>query len=288
MGLADRVAQIAATIPSIRSETATFVRMDGPFAVVNVGPNTIRVPNVGWVPPVAGMVVQVEWRDGRPIVTGPAVALSPVGEITGTGTPRATVRVDGVDYMLFIRSGYTPALGDVVTVNWQTGIIEGAVTGREEPPAPVVEPPPITRFQDLPVMAWKSGRYQTSWWSSDPRASNSNRGIWVYGTRVQDALRGSQIERMFVYLPLVQELGNCAIGLAHHGDIPAGAPTITDAFSLPVGQRSGWVELPAWWGGWLRDNLGGIGVTAPGGGDNIWRGVPADTSSGKLSFTGTR
>ena len=227
MGFAEQLARVAARIPEVRSHTAVFVRMEGALAVVNVGPNTIRVPNVGWVPPSSGMTVQMEWRDGRPVVTGPAVALNPIGVITGTGTPRATVTVDGVEYLLFIRDGYTPVLGDTVTVNWQTGIIEGAVTGVDEPAPPPVEPPAQTFFSDMPVLAWKSGRYQTSWWSTDPRASNSNVGLWVYGTRIQDALRGANVTRIFVFLPLIKELGNCAIGLGHHLDIPARTPTGT-------------------------------------------------------------
>lgn len=286
LGLGEKIARVEASIPSIRSETAVFVRMDGTYAVVNIASSTITVPNVGWVPPVAGMTVQVEWRDGMPAVIGPARALNPVGTITGTGTPRATVTVDGVEYVLFIRAGYTPALGDVVTVNWQTGIIEGSITGQEQ-----VEPPPVAEpvrepFNDLVVKAADSGRFQTSWWGSEPWASNNNDGIWTYESRTRDALRGADVARIEINLILQQQVGNAAIGLHNHRSIPGGAPGLHDLVNLP--NRSGWVELPSWWGNWLRDNDGGIGVTAPGGGYNRWQAVRFDSWSGALRFAGTR
>jgi hypothetical protein len=283
--LGEQLARIAASIPSIRSETAVFARMDGAYAVVNVGASTISVPNVGWVPPVAGMTVQLEWRDGVPAVTGPARALNPVGVITGTGTPRATVTVDGTDYVLFIRSGYTPALGDMVTVNWQTGIIEGAITGQDQPTAPPEAAPAPEPFSDLVVRAADSGRFQSSWWGAEPWASNSNDGIWTYESRCRDALRGAEVTRIEINLILQQQLGNAAIGLHNHATIPGGSPGIHDTTPLPT--RSGWVELPSWWGNWLRDNDGGIGVTAPGGGYNRWQAVRFDSWSGALRFAGT-
>lgn len=289
MDATDRIAEQLARIPNVRSETAVFVRMDAGLAVINIGESTISLPCQGWNPPLAGMTVQVEWRNGRGIVTGPAATLSPVGVITGTGTPRATVEVDGVEYLLYMRAGYTPVLGHTVTVNWASGTIEGQVTGVDTP-TPPVEPgaPTAQTFSDLGVRAWKSGRYQSAWWGTDPWASNSNDGIWVYGSRIRDALKGANVTRIFVYLPLLEQAGNCSIGLHGHADIPGGAPSIGSLIALPIGARSGWVELPAAWGNHLRDNDGGIGVTAPGGGLNRWAGVPMQPLSGALSFSGTR
>lgn len=290
MGSIDRIIDQLARVPSVRSETAVFVRMDASgFAVVNIGESTISLPCQGWSPPIAGQVVQVEWRNGRGIVTGPSSTQNPVGVITGTGTPRATVTVDGVEYLLYLRDGYTPTLGDQVTVNWSTGIIEGKITGVDTPAAPVEPGAPTSQpFSDLGVRAWKSGRFQSYWWGNDPWASDSNVGIWVYGNRIQDALKGANVTRIFIYLPLIQQVGSCAIGLHTHGDIPGGAPSIGSLVTLPLGSRAGWVELPSAWGNFLRDNLGGIGVTAPSGGYNQWTGVNLQPLSGALSFSGTR
>nr|WP_278101170.1 hypothetical protein [Microbacterium proteolyticum] len=285
MSLGEQIARVAASIPSVRSETAVFVRMEGAYAVVNVGLSTIRVANVGWVPPVAGMTVQVEWRDGFPVVSGPARALNPVGVITGAGTPRATVQVDGVDYLLFIRAGYTPTLGDTVTVNWQTGIIEGAITGQDAPETPPEAGNVPQPFRELVVKAANSGRFQTSWWGPEPWASNNNRGIWTYENRIRETLRDANVTRIEINLSLVESLGNASIGLHNYGSIPGGFPDIHDGYPMPA--RSGWVELPQWWGNWLRDNVGGIGVWAPGGGYNRWQAVRFDSWSGALRFAGT-
>ena len=290
MSVASRVARQLAAIPSVRSETCVFVQMSGAYAVVNIGNSTISIPSVGWVPPVSGMTVQVEWRGGSPVMTGPARALSPFGVITAAGTPLSTVLVDGMSYDLYLRDGYVPTLGDAVTVNWQTGIIEGKITGTTTP-----DPPPTsggtgaTLDPSNPVRATDSGRYQTSWWGNDPWASSSNDGIWVYGSRVRDFLRGANVATIEINLPLQSQVGACQIGLHPHSGIPGGAPSITSLVDLPLGSRSGWVRLPDSWGNWLRDNDGGIGVLAPGGaGYTKWTGTRLDGYSGALRFTGTR
>lgn len=287
MRLADSIADLASRIPDVRSETAFFVQMDGSRAVVEFGVNRVSLPCQGWYPPAAGMAVQVDWRDGRGIVSGPARVLSPVGEITGTGSPKATVNVEGVDYLLYLRGGYTAELGDIVTVNWATGIIEGKVSGQDEP-APPPPPAPVqpTEFRDLVVMPENSGRFQTSWWGREPWASNNNDGIWTYGSRIRDALRGAEVRSIEINLILQQQLGNASVGLHPHPGIPGGAPSINNLVGLS--QRSGWVRLPDWWGNHLRDNDGGIGVTAPGGGYNRWQSVALDSWSGALRFSGVR
>jgi len=289
MTLADKVADIAARMPSVSSQTAVFVRREGTQAVVSIGTNTVSIPLAGWSPPVPGMVVQVEWRNGRPLVTGPAATLNEVGVITGTGSPRATVTVDDEEYLLYMRAGYTPTLGDTVTIDWTKGIIEGAVTGLDDPDHPDTPAPAPKAFSGLVVRAVDSGRYQTSWWGKDPWASTSNDGIWVYLSRLRDALKGANVTRTEIFLPLQQELGLAQIGLHSHSSIPAGAPSIGSLVDLPLGQRSGWQLLPASWGNWLRDNTGGIGVHAPGGsGFSKWAGVNIDSLSGALRFSGTR
>lgn len=289
MSVASRVARHLAQIPSVRAETCVFVRMEGAYAVVNVGSSTVTVPVVGWVPPATGMTVQLEWRGGSPVVTGPARALSPFGVITSAGTPQATVAVDGVEYMLYLRDGYSPTLGDSVTVNWQTGIIEGKITGATTLEPPPESPPVSAPFSGLVVRATDSGRFQSSWWGKGPWASSSNKGIWTYGERNRDALRGASNITVEIYLPLEQQVGLAQIGLHTYPSIPGGAPTITSLTDLPLGARAGWQRLPAGWGDWLRDNNGGIGVLAPGGaGYTKWTGVDRDGLSGALRFSGVR
>jgi len=289
VGATRRIAAKLARVPSVRSMTGVFVEMDGPLAVVNVGDSTITIPCIGFYPPAAGMVVQVEWRDGRPAVTGPARPLNPIGTITATGSPRATVSVDGETYLLYYRSGYTPTVGHTVEINWATGIIQGQVTGVETPTAPSTAPPKPSSFSGLKVKARSSGRYQGSWWGdSDPWASNNNDGIWTYGNRIKDAIAGATITRVEIYLPLLQKLGNCSIGTHPHSAIPSGAPDISNLEALSSKQRDGWVRLPLSFATYLAAGGRGIGVTAPGGGLNKWRGVDRDSDSGALRFAGTR
>ena len=290
MTVGDAVAAQLAQVDTARSETAVFVRMDGPLAVVNIGPSTVRVPCVGFFPPVSGMPVRVDWINGSASLVGPVKPLSPLGTITGTGTPKATVTVDGTVYQLFYRSGYTPTVGDTVEINWATGIIQGQVTGFDAP-----EPPPVgggsaTPF-DVTVRAVDSGRYQSGsgWWGNGPWASDNNSGIWVYGNTIADAIGSGTVTAVSVYLPLTQELGNCAIGTHPHASIPGGAPSIGSTIDLPLGGRAGWVGLPAGFGSYLAAGERGLGVLAPGaGGYNIWNGTASDSMSGAVRLIGSR
>lgn len=287
---ADDVARRFAEGGSSRSETGTFVRMSGRFAVVNIGTSTVTIPCVGFYPPVTGMAVRVDWVSGSPAVTGPVRPLSPLGKITATGSPRATVTVDGTAYLLYFRAGYTPALNDDVEINWATGIIQGPVTGVNTPEAPGEAGGGSAPFT-VTVRAANSGRYQSGsgWWGRAPWASSSNDGIWVYGNRVRDAVGTGVVSRVDIYLPLIGEVGLASIGLHAHPSIPGGAPSIGSLSAMALGQRSGWRTLPGSFGAYLAAGGRGVGVLAPGGGGYTrWRGVDEDSLSGALRITGTR
>lgn len=287
-----RLAAQVAAIPSVRSHTATFVRMESGLAVINTGDTQIRVPCVGYYPPRVNMAVQVEWRAGKPAVIGPAVTKNPIGEITGTGSPRAEVTVDGVAYLLPYEDWYTPNVSDVVSVDWQREVIVGKLSTSPVPePEPPPPPPSVSRF-DVTILASASGKYDYSfsnWWGgSEVWASNSNDGIWVYGNAVRDGVGASAvIEKVEILLPLTTEAGSCAIGVHDHFSIPGGAPNIQ--FEIGLGVRRGWVQIPNDFGNYLLVGGRGIGVTAPTGGLNKWNGAPSpDSWSGALRFQGTR
>ena len=281
------LAQKLAGLTSARSETAQFVRMDGRLAVVNIGSSTVTVPCVGFYPPVTGMPVRVDWVNGSPAVTGPVRPLNPLGVLTATGNPRATVTVDGVEYSLFYRDGYTPTVGDAVEVNWATGIIQGKITGSDSPTPPAESGGGAVPF-DVIVRAENSGRYQagSGWWSNWPRASVRNVGIWTYGNRIRDAVGSGTVTRAEIYFPLEQQVGVANIGVHAHPSIPGGAPSITSKANLPYGSRSGWQALPDGYGAYLA--AGGRGIGVADGGDTIWRGTAADGLSGAIHLYGTR
>lgn len=290
MSSAKVVQQQLAQVTRARSETAVFVRMDGRLAVVNIGDATVTVPCVGFYPPVAGMPVRVDWVNGSPAVTGPVTPLSPLGTIAATGNPRATVTVDGVTYSLFYRSGYTPVVGDPVEINWATGIIQGKITGVENPETPGESGGGVKPFT-VTVRAGDSGRYQpgSGWWGNDVWASSSNSGIWVYGDRIRGAVGGGSITRVDIFLPLISEVGAASIGVHSHAWLPGGAPSIGTLAVMPAGQRSGWRRLPTSFGSFLAAGGRGVGVVAPGGaGYTRWRGTAADGLSGALRISGTR
>lgn len=287
----DRLRDLVANIPEVRSHTATFVRMDGNLAVINTGDTQIKLPAPGFYPPRVGMTVQVEWRNGKGAVIGPAVTRNPIGEITGTGSPLATVEVDGESYLLPYEEWYTPAVTDEVSIDWVREVIVGKLsTSPDAPEEPSTPPSAATPF-DVTVLAQRSGKWDfpnaNYWGGTEVWASNNNDGVWVYGSAFRDGVGASaSISRIWINLPLISQTGSCAIGL-HDLAALSGAPSIHDEVTL--NPRGGWVELPVSFGVYLLAGGRGIGVTAPTGGLSKWRGAPSpDAWSGALRVQGTR
>lgn len=274
-----------ARIPDVGYVVGTFVRMDGQYAIVNIGPNTVPVAVSGFYPPAVGMFVQIERRNGVMIVTGPAQQLNPMGKIKAVGSPKATVTVDGKDYVLGMRDGYSPAVGDDVEINWATGIIQGKVTATATPEPPETVGSGTTAFSGMVVQAYDSGNFWSGRWNSnDPRASTNNRGAWFYRGALRDSLRGASNLSGEIYLPPLRLAGSVQMGL-HSFAEKGGAPGGSSFATLP--SASGWVPLPAGFAEWLRDNVGGVVVDSSNG-DNRWRGRASDGYSGAMRFSGTR
>lgn len=291
---AEFVAQRLNQIPSVGSFTAEFVEMtDDNLAVVNVGTNSLELPCDGFYPPRAGMTVRVQNTAGKLVVTGPAVTRNNIGTVlavSGNGE-FLTVQSDGQQYRLpYFDSIVDPKAGDLVQIDW----VSEQVTGRlateqedppeEEKPKPKPKPGP-TRFSGLLVRATASGRFQTGKsWGNDPWGSSNNRGLWVYGNRVRDALKGATINKVEIYLPLIQQVGSATWGLANYRALPGFPPTITSLQPMP--SRSGWVTIPSSWYSYIQQGYGlGVGEVS---GYNRWRGTASDSLSGALRFAGTR
>ena len=275
-----------ATIPDVGHKLGVFVRMDGALAVVNVGDRSVTIPCSGFYPPVGGMSVQLERRNGSLIVTGPSAQLAPLGVITAGGSPKCTVIVGGVEYILGYRDGYVPVIGDDVEINWATAIIQGKVTALSITEAPTANnAEPIVAFNGLVVMAAGSGSYNGRWWTSDVYNGDNNVGAWFYESRVRDSLRGTTPTKIEIYLnPRLASGNSPQVGLHTAYATPGG--TVTVASQIALEPRSGWVELPLSWALALRDGNGGIGVTPSG--YTVWRGLSSDAMSGALRFNGTR
>lgn len=288
----DRLRDLVANIPEVRSHTATFVRMDGNLAVINTGDTQIKLPAPGFYPPRTGMTVQVEWRNGKGAVIGPAVTRNPIGTITGTGSPLATVDVDGESHLLPYEDWYTPTVTDVVSIDWVREVIVGKLStspdAPEEPSTPEVGATPF----DVNILASQSGKWSTTYSNyfggSEVWAGNTSNGVWVYGGAFRDGVGASaSISRLWINLPLISQMGTCLIGLHDLGAL-SGAPSIHSTITLSP--RGGWVELPVSFGTYLLAGGRGIGVTVTGpGGLTKWRGAPSpDSWSGALRVQGTR
>ena len=274
-----------ATIPDVASKLGVFVRMSGQLAVVNVGGSTVTIPVSGFYPPIAGMSVQLERRNGSLIVTGPSKQLPALGVMTSSGTPKATVLAGGISYTLGMRDTYTPTIGDDVEINWFSGLIQGKVKGVTVVAPPIENiPSGLEPFENLRIMAETSGSYIERWWTNDVYNGDSNTGAWFYGARVADALPGATITKIEIYLnPRQVRYGPPQVGTHTSGAKPGGNVTVSGQVALEP--RSGWVELPLAWAAVLQAG-GGIGVTPSG--YTIWRGTGSDALSGALRFSGTR
>lgn len=286
MSADDLVLDALARIPSVGFQIGTFVRMENNLAVVNIGPNTVSIPAVGFYPPASGMAVQIERRNGALVVSGPSSQLNPIGKITGPGAPKSVVVVDGVEYTLGMRDGYTAVVDDFVEINWATGIIQGKVTEVADPVVPSTAVTKATWFFNMSVMAADSGNYWSGgskWNHNDPWASTNNRGAWFYGNRIKSALKGANVTKAEIYLPQSQIDGSVQLNLHGYASKPGGAPSFSSAVTWA---SRGWVDLPPGFLASLLDG-GGVGVTSSNG-FNKWTGVGRDKWSGAMRFTGYR
>lgn len=293
MTFADEVSRKLSQIPRMSSGVGVFVSMVGGLARVNFQGAQVDIRCDGWTPPIAGMPVRVETLDSIMRVVGPSQTLSPRGEVLENldGGIRARVAVDGGEYVLPVIAPYSPVVTDPVVINWFSGHVLGEEAAAPDP----VEPPPVgggggSAFTGLLVQARSSGKYDTpnaNWWGNgDVRASNNNVGAWFYHGDLA-VLAGAELTGISLYLPPPwKAVGALFIAVHPHPTRPAGAPSISSHITAPG--RSDWVDLPASWGNFFRDNPNaGIAVTS-GAGDNQWPGVPQNPMSGALRFSGVR
>lgn len=278
-----------ARIPDVDQMVAVFLSQVGPLALVQFGEGApVSIPAVGQYPPWPGDSVQIERRKGRLVMTGPTIAKPGMGKITATGTPKATVDCGGISYLLPYRDGYTPVVGDDVEINWVTQVIQGKVTTLAAPPAP----DPGTGGGGGPFefifQAQNSGSWNgTRFYVNDVQASDNIMGAWFYGAVLSDTLDNSwTITSISIYLPLVQQLGFCNVGVHNVPNMNPGAWPGSNS-EIPLTPRGDWVALPVGFGDYLNVNGGGISVTS-GNGLNRWLGTQSDGLSGALHIVGVK
>lgn len=296
MNFAEAVRGKLSRTPIVQSTVGVFVEMVSGLARVNLQGSAVDIRCDGWYPPAPGMPVRVEVLNGQMRVAGPSQALPARGVVTavGGGSTSATVDTGSGVYTLPVLAPYSPLVSDTVVINWMSGHILG-----QEASAPATSTPETaggvgSAFTDLLVQPTGSGKYDETydnWWAPpEVWASNNNKGIWVYGGRF-GALAGADVTKSEFHFPRpIRAAGAAYIGLHAYSGIPGGEPSVTDLVAVPADRRSGWFELPGWWGNHLRDNPdAGIGVTS-GAGDNRWPGVgqAGGGQSGWMRFSGNR
>lgn len=281
---AERTQAALARIPAQQSLTATFVSQTGAVAVVNQGNTQLQVKSAA-SGIVAGDPVRLERRRGDLVLIGPVAARAKIGRVTATGTP-TTVEYpngSGVTAQLRRNNAYTPAVNDIVLIDWGTdgGVIVGkldAAPSTTPPAAPGTAP---VKAYDVTFRALDSGAYQSGygWRTNDVWSSASNIGAWFYGSKIRDTIPdAATITSAQIFLPLRSRLGAAPFGRHGNDTKPAGAVTFSATSTLT--SLDGWVSIPTSLLDHLKANPGGLGFDL--GGLNIWDGTQLDKYSGAL------
>lgn len=280
-------------LPTVSSKVGIFVSRTGNFAKVNVGTSSVDIPFVGMYLPPPGHPVQISTQNGQVVVTGPARPLPGSGQITATGTPRATVTAWGIAYSLPYQTSYTPVLSDDVSIIWSAdgGLITGKVSATSNVTPPDANPGGGTgggSFHPAPFTAIDSGTYRSGsgWWTNTVRASVDD-GAWFYGSKIKDTIPDTAtITLARIYLPIQQINVDAPGQLRVHTNAtkPAGAPSFTGSAS-GLSAVGGWRDIPPAFIDYLKVNTGGLGFD--GGGFWINYGTASNAMSGALDIAWT-
>lgn len=288
----DDIADEFAKIPDIDfSIIGTFVRFEGLMAVVNVGGTQVTIPNVGMYFPVPNDSVRIIRIGKHTFLWGPAVARSPVGRVSATGTPRCTVEYpngSGVTKLMGYPSNVTPAVNDIVLIDWTSG---GTVIDK-------ITAAPVNLVPDDPgntspgtagrqvFRAVDSGSYGTNWFTHDIYDSTSNLGAWFYGSQIADTIPDNAVITSVAICLTPRSTQYAAPKLRVHTAAQMGSLTFTGA-SHTLSGTSGYVSVPTAVGDLLKANKYGVGFEPNTGGYNIFKSVWEDGASGSLDISWT-
>lgn len=287
----DAVAEQLAQVRPWQILIGTFIEESAGQAVVDVGGARITMPSLGTYFPLPTEPARVLRADTGTFLLGPASPKDARGIVTATGTPRITVEYppgSGVTKLMGYPSTLTPAVDDLVVIDWASG---GTVTAIVTALPDLAEPEPAPSApgagpQTLTFTALDSGNWNGDWWTNEVWASDNNHGAWFYGSKIRDTIPDTAtITRIEIFLPSYYSFGDPPNFRTHtHDAKPAGAPTY-DATVVLSDARSGWVTLPTSVGDFLKANVGGTGMRQ--GGFTKYRGTQADAQSGALRITYT-
>lgn len=318
------VDKLAETRPTL-SFKGTFRRASGAMAIVDALGGTLEASFVGTVQPSPGDSVQMEMRNGSYAMIGPSrpkptrgtvmrvtapgevdPTLTPVGEdipepefdeygnplppVLPPDTARCVVRAGDQEFYLPYMQSYTPAVGNVVAIQWtfEGGLVTGTVS--TVPKADVVNPAPPRPapapggFRPSPFRATLAGTYQSgSWTSANVTSSDSNRGVFLYGASVADTIPDDAVINFVrLWLSPQQIFGDPAMLRLVSNSALLGAPAWAGP-AWPLAPAPGWQQIPNSFAEWLMSNSGGIGFD--GGGFHVFDNLATDPMSGALDIS---
>lgn len=259
-----------------------YVGTDGVRATVDVGGGRIPADLCGYQP-VVGESVWVLFVGATATVLGPSVLKPGRGKVKTTPTGnKVTLTTVAGDVTVPFAAGLSLSVGQVVKLGgWNDGGFAYAVMSTSPPPTPA-PPAPGAGGTDRTVtfLATDSGSFQSSWWTGQVYASDSNVGAWFYGSQIHDTIPDTAaILSCELYISVAQLLyAPPNIGIHGYDVKPAGTVAVNQ--SAPVGVSAGWNLIPTALADWLKANPGGIGCAH--GGYNIFNSVGQDAQSGAL------
>lgn len=260
-----------ATIPSESSSTTITARMAG------------QVPRVGeqiWLLIVGGGAITI----GRP-------SLPPLATVNSaaSGTNVSVTGDDGVTYTAKFASGYTPASGHRVLMNWDSGPFVVVRLGGEVTPTPPTPPASSGATKSVQFLATDSGSYRGGWQGGVVYFGQSYPSAgFFYGSQIANTIPSSAtITSVQIYLEVTAAsgLGTMPLSLHTSGSRPGGSLALdntVDIGAMPNGFR-GQVDLPTAWGDLLKTGAR-LGVGTSGAGYRRLQGKSQQALAGALTI----
>lgn len=291
---ADVLAEQLAGIPGVDAGVIGVfagVSADGAQALVNVDDRQLVVPALGASWPLVGDRVRLLRAGKLTLLLGSVQQRSTLGRVNAVGSPKCDIEYppgSGVIEQMSMPKGATPAVGDLVVINWlgeaarTVTAIVSSQSNQPAPPTPGGQPSQTTFRQTF--SAADSGSFQNGrWWTNLVYASASNRSAFFYGSKIADTIPdGAAIDSVRVFLSPTRDSGNRPrIGTHGYASNPGGSPTINNLVSL--GTATGWVDLPTSFGDALKTGSQ-LGVGFNGAGYAIFRGTQQDGQAGALDI----